>query len=337
MKRIFINDIVHAQRLERLQARGDVTLDIFENPDEEVVSFPPERIRHAQIMMCAFPPENFGDMKALEFVQLSTAGYAQLFELNLPGRGIRACNALGIYDVPIAEWNVMMLVSLGRDLPGMLRNQAAHVWDRSAVFQRELRGSVVGIWGYGGIGRETARQCKAMGLNVHVLSKSGVAPRRSHYGVPGTGDPDGELPDRVFTLDGKDEFLGGLDFLVLAMPLTHSTRGIIGEHELRCLPKTACILNPARGHLIEEEPLVEALRTGAIAGAALDTHYCYPMPPDHPFWDMPNVILTPHISGSNDLPYFPERLWDLFVQNVERYLDGRPLLNELSAEKLRGD
>ena len=336
MKRIFINDAVHPSGLARLQARDDVALDIHENPDEEELSFPAERIRDAQIMLCAVPPVNHADMTALEWIQLSTAGYAQLFDADLPARGIRASNALGIYDVPIAEWNIMMITSLGRDLPGMIRNQQERVWDRGAIHQSEMRGAVVGIWGYGGIGRETARLCKAMGLTVHVLAREGVRPRSCHYVVPGTGDPEGVLPDRVFTCDDRDAFLGGLDFLVLAMPLTNNTRGIIGEHELSCLPGTARLLNPARAELVEEKALVQALRGGSIAGAALDTHYHYPMPPEHPFWGMPNVVLTPHISGSNDLPYFPERLWDLFVQNVERYLAGDPLLNTLSAEKLRG-
>jgi phosphoglycerate dehydrogenase-like enzyme len=125
--------------------------------------------------------------------------------------------------------------------------------------------------------------------------------------------------------------------LILSLPKTKSTVGIIGEKELCALPRTAFILNPARGPLIQEEPLLQALREGWIAGAALDTHYHYPMPPDHPLWRFPNVIMTPHISGSTLMQRHGERMWEIFVENVRRYTSGGFLLNELSASELRGD
>jgi phosphoglycerate dehydrogenase-like enzyme len=284
------------------------------------------------------PPANFDELEELKLLQIVSAGYSQLVPLDLPRRGVRACNALGVFDVPIAEWNVAMMINLARDVRGMIRNQDAGVWDRDNRFQRELRGATVGLWGYGGIGRETARLAKALGLRVHVLARNRVRPRGEKvYRVPGTGDPDGRLPDRVFSPAEKDAFLAGLDFLVLAMPLTNRTEGIVGEEELRALPRHAFVLNPARGPLIREMALLRALREGWIAGAALDTHYHYPLPPEHPLWWMPNVILTPHISGSNGSPHFLERVWDIFIQNVERFRRGEPLLNELTETQLRGD
>ncbi|MGY8673311.1 MAG: NAD(P)-dependent oxidoreductase, partial [Verrucomicrobiia bacterium] len=105
---------------------------------------------------------------------------------------------------------------------------------------------------------------------------------------------------------------------------------------LRALRPTAYILNPARGPLIQEQALLQALREGLIAGAALDTHYHYPMPPDHPLWRMPNVIMTPHISGSSGSPTFLERVWDILVQNVGRLQNDEPLLNELTPQQLLG-
>jgi phosphoglycerate dehydrogenase-like enzyme len=218
----------------------------------------------------------------------------------------------------------------------MIRNQEQGVWDRDARFQRELRGLTVGFWGYGGIARETARLAKALGMRVHVLARHGVQPRVEIHRVPGTGDPDGRLPDRVFTMEQKAEFLAGLDFLILAMPLTEASRGIVGETELRALRPTAYLLNPARGPLVREQALLRALREGWIAGAALDTHYHYPMPPEHPLWRLPNVIMTPHISGSSGSPFFLERVWDVFVQNVVRLQQNRPLLNELTPDQLNG-
>jgi phosphoglycerate dehydrogenase-like enzyme len=336
MKNILIDMPVHSEAIARLKSLPGVTVETVE-PKEEVRDLPPSQIESVHFLFCTFPPRNLEVMRALEFVQIASAGYGQLIHLGLDGRGIRACNGLGNFDVPIAEWNIAMMVNLARNLRGMIRNQESAVWDRSAVFQKEIRGSVLGIWGYGGIGRETARLAKILGLRVHVMTRGGVNPRREIYRVDGTGDPDGVLPDRIFQTGQEIEFLSALDFLVLAMPLTKSNEGIIGEKELRALPRTAFLLNPARGPLVEEQALLKALGEAWIAGAALDTHYAYPLPSPHPLWRFPNVILTPHISGSAQSPRFLDRIWDIFVQNVVRWLSGQPLLNELSAQQLRAE
>jgi phosphoglycerate dehydrogenase-like enzyme len=176
-----------------------------------------------------------------------------------------------------------------------------------------------------------------MGLRVHVLTRTGVAgPRGGVYAVPGTGDPDGVLPDRVFKAEEKLDFLRDLDFLILSLPLTSATEGLVGERELQALPSHAFVLNPARGPIIQESALLRALDQKWIAGAALDTHYAYPLPATHPLWRYPNVILTPHISGSSLSPRFGERLWDIFVQNVTRFQRGEPLLNSLTVAQLNG-
>jgi phosphoglycerate dehydrogenase-like enzyme len=212
----------------------------------------------------------------------------------------------------------------------MVRNQEQARWERADRFQQEVRGRVVGLWGYGGIGRETARLAKAFGMTVYALTRFGVGPRHDHYTLPGTGDPDGVLPDRVFTGGQERAFLAGLDFLILALPRTKKTDGMVGVEELRALPRSAYLLNPARGPIIQEPALLAALREGWIAGAALDTHYAYPLPADHPLWQFPNVILTPHISGADHSRDFPARMGDLFTQNVKRHLAGRPLLNRIT-------
>ncbi|MCE9591017.1 MAG: D-2-hydroxyacid dehydrogenase [Planctomycetes bacterium] len=300
-------------------------------------NWPIEKLRDIDVLFCSgIAPKNFHDAKQVKWVQLASAGYEQYIPLGLPAKGIRASNALGTFDVPIGEWCAAMIVNLARDVRGMIRNQDKAVWDRAARFQREVRGSTVGFWGYGGLAREAARLCKAMNMTVHALTRSGVAKREDKYVVPGSGDPDGKLPDRVFRMEDRAEFLRGLDFLIVAMPMTNASRGAIGEEELRALPRHACLLNPARGPLIQEQALLRALREGWIAAAALDTHYHYPLPPDHPLWAMPNVILTPHIAGSGDTQTYPKRVWDIFSQNLIRFRDGRPLLNELSPKQLQG-
>lgn len=334
MKNILIDVDVHSGGLKRLESLKGISIQTIP-PLDDVRYIDSAIIKDKHILFCTFPPSNLADMEALEFVQIASAGYTQLFGLGLAERNIKACNAAGVNDIPIAQWNIAMMINLARDMRTMIRNQEAGIWDRPARFQMDLRGKTIGIWGYGGIGRETARLAKTIGMKVHALDVR-VGPRPIMYVVEGTGDIEGVLPDRVFRLEQKQEFLSGLDFLVLSMPLTKKTEGLIGYEELTMLSTHAFVLNPARGPLIKEDSLLRALREGRIAGAALDTHYYYPMPADHPLWRFPNVIMTPHISGSSHSPNFLPLLWDMFVQNVERYLTGKPLLNELSPEQLKG-
>jgi phosphoglycerate dehydrogenase-like enzyme len=334
--KLLIDVPVEPAALAALQESGRHEIVVLTPPAETARPLDPTQVAAADVLFCTFPPTNLADLRALKWIQLASTGYSQLYGLDLPARGIRATNCRGCFDVPIAEWNLAMMVNLARDLRQMLRNQDAAVWDRGAGFQREIRGLTVGCWGYGGIGRETARLARQFGLRVHVLTRAGVQPSGNVYVVPGTGDPDGVLPDRVFRAGEELEFLAGLDFLVVALPLTKVTEGLIGERELQALPRTAFVLNPARGPIIRQEALLRALREKWIAGAALDTHYHYPMPPDHPLWRFPNVIFTPHISGSSLSPRFKARLWDIFALNLERFARGQPLLNELTPAQLAG-
>ncbi|HHW31587.1 MAG TPA: D-2-hydroxyacid dehydrogenase [Clostridiaceae bacterium] len=333
MKNILINVKVDEEKLEELRKMPEVNVEVIEDFKTKSRYISPQILRNKHILFCNLPPENFNDLDSLELIQISTSGYNQLFNLGLVEKGIRVCNAQGVSSISIAEWNIAMMINLAKDLRGMIRNQEAGIWDRSARFQKEIRGSIVGIWGYGAIGRETARLAKAFGMKVYVMGRKIPSIETNVYRVEGTGDPEGILPDKVFLSGQEEEFLKNLDFLVISMPLTNNTEGLIGERELKMLPKTAYILNPARGPIIQEEALIKALKEGWIAGAALDTHYYYPMPPDHPLWSFPNVIMTPHISGS---PH-SERIWDIFLQNVKRFLTGQPLLNELTPRQLKGE
>jgi len=334
MKRILIDIATEQTGLQRLRALPGVMVETVEIA-KAARALPAELLREQHILVCKTPPLNFDDLHSLEFMQISTVGYEHLRHLGLAHRPIRVCNARGVFDTAIAEWNLAMMINLRRDLRELIRQQERGDWQRASRFQQEVRGRVVGLWGYGGIGRETARLAKAFGMTVHVMSRSPVGPRSTAYTFNGTGDPDGILPDRVYTLGQELSFLAGLDFLILALPHTQKTTGLIGERELRALPAHAFVLNPARGPIIQEQALLAALREGWIAGAALDTHFAYPLPADHPLRQFPNVILTPHIAGADKSPDFPGRMWDLCVQNVKRYLAGAPLLNEVTLAEWR--
>jgi phosphoglycerate dehydrogenase-like enzyme len=335
MLRILVDVDVEPAALDELKNMEAVEVRVVEFAEDER-ALPAEMIQDVDVLFCTYPPSNFEQMTIVRWVQVASSGYSQLFPHRLWARGIKATNARGCFDTPIAEWNVSMMVNLRRNLPQLIRNQLSRTWDRSAEFQRDVRGLTVGFWGYGGLARETARLAKALGMKVHVLVRLGVQPAHHIYRVPGTGDPCGILPDKVFLSGQEHEFLSGLDFLVMAMPLTLHTAGIVGARELAMLQPTAFVLNPARGGLIQEEALIAALESNRIAGAAIDTHYRYPLEQNHPLWSFPNVLLTPHIAGSSLSPMFRERIWDIFLQNVERYRTGSPLLNELTQLQLSG-
>lgn len=289
--------------------------------------WPEDDADKVEVMFCTTPPPNLASFTKLRWLQIESAGFSQLFPFALSDGKITVTNARGLFDCPIAEWNIAMMINLVRDLRTLIRHQDAHVWERSAQFTGEIRGKTVGIWGYGGIGRETARLAKVMGMRVHVLIRSGVKSRADSTCIEGTGDPEGSLPDRYFMEAEKEEFLEGLDFLILALPLTKKTDGLLGEADLRMLPKGSFVLNPARGPLIQEQALLTVLRDGHLAGAALDTHYAYPLPQEHPLWSFPHVILTPHISGTSFSPNYSTGLLNIFRLNARRFLAGEPLLN----------
>ena len=153
------------------------------------------------------------------------------------------------------------------------------------------------------------------------------------YTVDGTGDPEGTLPS------ARSPWSKWLIFSPAGLhrvgPAPHpQNRGILRAQELAQLKPSAVLLNPARAELIEESALLDGLRSGRIAGAALDVHYSFPLSPENPLWEMPNVIITPWISGSTGSPYYQPRLWELFHKILERYSARRPLLNVIQAADL---
>lgn len=334
MPHILIDLPVEPSLIDALQKSTDTPVKLASGDVGKLRTLPDAELRDAMAILCNALPTNHHAMANLELVQIASAGFKQVEGLGLSERGVDVCTASGVNDVPIAEWVVLMMLSLRRNFPQLLRNQAEAKWDRDSRFQTELRGKTVGIWGYGGIGRETARLAKMMGLRVHALTRSGKVDTSPRFHVPGTGDGGGDLPDRVFSASEAELFCATLDYLVLAIPESPENIGLIDEAIFKALPDHACLLNPARGPLVKEQALLDALRTGQIAGAALDTHFHYPMPADHPLWTMENVIMTPHISGSSQSPHFASRLWQLFIENLRRKRDGEPLLGHLSPRQL---
>lgn len=300
-------------------------------PFDSGAKLPAELIADCSVLFTDIPPDNLAEMRHLRWLQLGSAGYEQLYNLPLREMGVRVTNASGVNDVPIAEWCIAMMLLFERDIRGLIDMQQRRSWEREPRYQSELRGRRVGIVGYGNIGREVGRLCRCLGLEVWAVARGPIGPRPQRFAAPGTGDPEGVLAERTFRLAELAEVLPQVDYLILTLPLSPATTALLGERELRLMRRSAVLLNPSRGRLVAEAGLIRALQEGWIAGAALDTHFRYPLPSEHVLWTLPNVVLTPHISGSSGSRHFQSRLWSLFADNLTRYMRGQPLLNELAS------
>jgi phosphoglycerate dehydrogenase-like enzyme len=252
----------------------------------------------------------------LRWIQATSAGIGEFLQrYQLLQSSITFTTAAGVHAKPLAEFALLGLLYFWRDVPRLLREQAAHRWERYA--NRDLAGRRVLIIGLGGVGRELARTCAALGLEVWGTKRSA----------------DSVAPAGVSILIAHKDILGVLpkmDALILACPLTPATRHMIGAQQLAALPLSAVLVNVGRGGLIDEPALIEALRNGRLAGAALDVFETEPLPDANPLWDMPNVLVSPHSASTVDSENM--RIVDIFIENLGRFLSGRKLINEFSRE-----
>jgi len=212
-------------------------------------------------------------------------------------------------------------------MPRLLEFKPSRTWpDRVALAATTLRGQTVGIIGYGSIGRECARQLAALGMRV-VCSKRDPASRRDdgYNAWPGTGDAEGAIPSAWFGPGQLDAMLPDCDLVVVAVPSTPQTEAMIGAREFGRMKPGARMIVVSRGGIVAEQALADALRNGQLAEAVVDCFVREPLPPDHFLLDVPNLILTPHMSGVYE--GFWSRMVDLVGENLRRYQSGLSLLN----------
>ena len=250
----------------------------------------------------------------LRYVQSWSAGvdrYLQLDALRENDRIVLA-NMQGVHGPAIAEHVFGMLLALTRDLPAYFEAQQDGRWDRRAgENMTALAGRTMFVVGMGGIGSEIAR--RARGFDMHVLATVRT-PRPA--------------PDYVDELGGAadlDRFLAAADVVAVALPLTDETRGLFDAERFARTKRGAYFVNIGRGPIVETDALLEALRSGQLAGAALDVTDPEPLPADHPLWREENVIITPHVSSRSELTL--DRRWEVFRENMRRFAAGEPLLN----------
>lgn len=249
----------------------------------------------------------------LRWVQSITAGVGHLLTPEMLAADHLTLTATkGPMGPLMAEHVVLLMLALARDLPGFLQDQAERHW-RHLAGERpmlDLRGRTVAILGVGSVGGSLAKICKlAFGMRVLGLART----RRDDPHV-----------DRYFEREGLHAALADADFVVLTLPLTPETAGILDAAALAAMKPSSYLINVTRGALVDEDALIAALRAGTIAGAGLDSVATEPLPPESPLWSLPNVIITPHVSPGRDR--FGSEVVTFWCENVRRFAEGEPLL-----------
>jgi phosphoglycerate dehydrogenase-like enzyme len=268
----------------------------------------------------------------LRWIQCTFAGVEHLLaQPLLAAEDIILTTASGIHATTMAEYTFAMMLAFARKIPLMLRQAQKAEWpaDRQNMFMpRELRGSTVGIVGYGSIGREVARLAKQFGMDVLATKRNVMHPPAvNEYYLPGTGDPEGACVDRLYPPEATRSMVSLCDFVVIVVPMTGSTKNLFNTDVLAAMKKTAVLINIARGGVVDEEALVKALQAGQIAGAGLDVFAQEPLPSASPLWKLENVIISPHIGGNTD--HYAASAAEVFIENLERYLANKDLLNRV--------
>ena len=256
---------------------------------------------------------------SLRWIQLASAGASSVLTPEFVRTDIVLTTASGVHPIQMSEHAFAMMLMFARRMHEYLAAQADAQWAKEPVERSdELYERTVGIVGLGHVGREIARKAKAFGMQV-------LATRRT---VDKSAAPD---VDEMVKPEALHELLKRSDYVVLAVPLTAETSKIIGASELAVMKPTAFLVNIARGGVVDEGALVDALRQGRIAGAGLDTFETEPLPEESPLWRLPNVIVTPHTAGST--PRYWERATALFCDNLARYLEGKTLRNVVCRDR----
>jgi D-2-hydroxyacid dehydrogenase (NADP+) len=270
-----------------------------------------------------FLPGDIDRARHLKWIHVPAASVFPLIDLGLTERGIIVTNSRGLHAIPIAEHVIgCMLVFSRKFLDCWKFQQNRHYGAREILndppLPAELRGKTVFILGAGGIGKETARLCKAFGMRVLAAKKH----------VEGSE----ENIDQLFTPQNFRDALPQADYVVISVPRTVETDDLIGSKELSML-KTSCVLiNIARAKIIQQDALIDALKQNKIRGAALDVFEKEPLPSDSVLYTLPNVFLTPHTSGVSAKEHWP-RMMDLFAENLRRYISHQPLLNVVNLQE----
>ncbi len=265
--------------------------------------------------------EQFERGERLRWIHVPWAGVNSLLAVESIRRSeVTVTNSSGAMSDSVADQVLGYIIALARSLPDQIRAQERRAWEKfptESPKRQALRGKTVGIVGYGAIGRGIALRARAFGMRV-VASKRDVSREIAEV-------------DRLYPTDRLPELLAESDYVVMTVPLTSETTGMMGSGQFRMMKPDAAIINISRGDVIREAEMIEALRDGTIGAAALDVFEKEPLPPDSPLWGMEKVIVTPHTAGG--FQGFARAVVEIFLDNLDRFHRGLPLRNPISRER----
>ena len=303
---------------------------------KDTARIPADIWRDAEILLTSgtqLPPADLSP--ALKWVQFYFAGVDRAFQHEVALRGgVQLTSASGTMVSQMGEYVLMALLMLGHKAPEMFRFQQQKIWHEHRIEKLEpveLRGSTVGIVGYGSIGREVARLLYSYGAKVLATKRDVLHPEDDGYVPEGLGDPQGNYFHRLYPNEALDIMLKECDFVVVATPLTAETTRMFGATQFAAMKPGAFFVNVSRGPVVDTSALIDAARSGSLGGAVLDVFDEEPLPAESPLWDAPNVVITPHIAGVSKRSM--DALIELFVTNLHRYLKGVELFNLIDPEQ----
>lgn len=321
----------HLTRLKDLSPRLRIEHRLLVNGDVADVLAP-----EVEVLLSTFPPHSAEAFPALRWYQSTSAGVERVLGTPFGQSSVRITTTSGLHAITVGEYTLGLMIALARDFPGYLDFQHRACWPEDPLPPykqfpgRDLRGATVLIVGYGSIGRQVARLCDALGMRVLAVKRDPSARRDEGFAFPRTGDPSAELPERIVGPAELSEVLPEADFIVVSAPSTTGTRQLLGRREFALMRRNVILINVARGDLIDEAAMVEALSCGRIAAAGLDVFATEPLPPESPLWALNNVIISPHVAGCS--PRYDDYVVEIFAENLRRYIHGQPLLNEVNRQ-----
>ncbi|MBQ8996044.1 MAG: D-2-hydroxyacid dehydrogenase [Oscillospiraceae bacterium] len=278
----------------------------------------PEDVEDVSIILGHIPPELIPHAKKLEWLQLSSAGADRYFRADALPEDVILTNAVGAYGLAVSEHMTAFTFSLLRRFPQYSRNQENHVWKIMGNVQAVSESTIV-VLGMGNIGSMYAKQMKALGAYV-------IGVRRTNKEKP-------EWFDEQYTVDHLDDVLPRADVVAMVVPGNDETAKIMDARRMSLMKDGAYLLNVGRGSAVDTAALIDALKSGKLAGAALDVTDPEPLDPNNELWDMDNVLITPHASGNYLLKGTLDRVVNILTENFDNYTSGRPLRNIVDRKK----
>jgi phosphoglycerate dehydrogenase-like enzyme len=260
----------------------------------------------------------YAQAKNLQWIHALTAGVESLIFPETQQDSVLISNSKGIHGIPMAEHVLGLMLSFSRRLNLLHSQQLKHLWKRPELEDlHEINGKTLAIVGLGSIGHEIAKKAKAMDMHI-------IAAKREMTQEP--------FVDHLYRPEQLLEMLSVADFVVVTLPLTDATKNLFGREQFAAMKSTAYFINVSRGGVVQEDQLISALQNHTIAGAGLDVFVEEPLPETSLFWDLPNVLVTPHLSAIS--PVYLDRALQLFAKNLDNYINGKPLYTLI--DKVRG-